>query len=505
MFLNQLTRLHIVSLFIALMLFSIKSNAETIDSKQATTYTITIHKSNPKLAQIEARFTLKDSLLYMGWGASNLSNRWATFVHNLEVMDKQEQLLSVQALDDAQWKINAPIHTEIRLRYDVHLDHENYDWSSGIDAVAYTTDLGVFYTGRTLFVLNGEDRTNISVSFNIPKDWAVTNPWSESAENAKSFMATNITDLVTALIFAGNHKEISLKRDDFELVFALGSTDIMNQETELKELAQGVLDYYIELMGGIPNPSPDNPLHKSVVVISSSEKTDGEALGNNVSVLIEKNGDDLSKTFSRFIFAHEFFHLWCGKSFSPASDDSEWFKEGFTNYYTLKALRHVNFLTDESYLDFLSSFFYKRYHNDEGVGRYAMADGEKKHDHWGLVYAGGMLVGMSQDLIIRNATNNEKSIDDLMRQLFEKYGGSNNTYTLQELQELYGELSGTIPTEFFNMYILGTNKIPIDEYLTLAGLDAKIENGQLIISKTDVTTPKQQNVLDGFFGELNTK
>ena len=505
MFLNQITRLQIASLFIAIMLFSFKSIAETIENKQATTYTITFYKNNPKLARIEAKFKLKDNLLYMGWGASNLPNRWATFVHNLEVRSKQEKLLPVQVLDDAQWRIDAPLHTEIILRYDVHLDHENYDWNSGIDAVAYTTDLGVFYTGRTLFILNGEDLTNITVSFNLPEDWAVTNPWSRNVENANSFQVTNITDLLTALIFTGKHKEISLKRDDFELVFALGSSDIMNQEFELKHLAQGVLDYYIELMGGIPNPSPDNPLHKSVVVISSSEKTDGEALGNNVSVLIEKNGDDLSKTFSRFIFAHEFFHLWCGKSFSPASDDTEWFKEGFTNYYTLKALYHVNFLTDESYLDFLSSFFYKRYHNDQGVGRYAMADGEKKHDHWGLIYAGGMLVGMSQDLIIRNVSNNEKSIDDLMRKLFKKYGGSNNTYSLQELQELYGELSGTDPTDFFNMYILGTNEIPIEEYLRLAGLDAKIDSGQLILSKSDVITSKQQVTLEGFFGELNTK
>ena len=497
---NQPFCFRIILVIISILFLSCKPEKNELKSKDNISYTITFNENDKKTAIIEASFTPKDSLLYMGWGASNLPKRWATFVHNLKVTDKQNQPITIEELDDAKWKIKTPLDEEITLSYEIHLNHEDYNWSSGIDAVAYITDLGVFYTGRTLFILNGEERENINVTFNIPENWKVTNPWGTKENNQNSYQAVNITDLTTALVFAGTHKEISLKREDFELVFALGSEDILSQEVELKGLAQGVLDYYIELFGGIPNPSPENPLSKSVVVISSSDKTDGEAIGNNISVLIEKNGDELSETFSRFIFAHEFFHLWSGKSFSPTSDDTEWFKEGFTNYYTLKALHHVNFLTDESYLDFLSSFFYKRYNDDEGVGKYAMADGEKKHGHWGLVYAGGMLVGIAQDMIIRDATDNEKSIDDLMRYLFTKYGGTNNTYTLKELQNTIAELSGANQTDFFNSYIIGTNKIPIDKYLVLAGLNTTVESGNLKISKEQELTTKQINILKGLFG-----
>jgi predicted metalloprotease with PDZ domain len=502
---NRASYFRIFLTITSILLFNCKSEKTNLKSKESISYTVTFDANNKKLARIKATFTPTDSILFMGWGANNLPKRWATFVHNVKAINKQNQPVKIQELDDARWQIKTSLDEEITLSYEVHLDHENYDWSSGIDAVAYTTELGVFYTGRTLFILNGEERKNINVSFNLPEKWKVTNPWITKQRDNQLYQAANNIDLQTALIFAGTHKEISIKREDFELVFALGTEDILSQEVELKSLAQGVLDYYIDLMGGIPNPSPDNPLSKSVVVISSSDKTDGEAMGNNISVLIEKNGDELAKTISRFIFAHEFFHLWSGKSFSPASDDTEWFKEGFTNYYTLKALHHVNFLTDESYIDFLSSFFYKRYDDDEGVGKYSMADGEKKHEHWGLVYAGGMLVGISQDMIIRNATNNEKSIDDLMRYLFKKYGGSNNTYTSEELQIVMTELSGINQTNFFNLYVLGKDKIPVDTFLVLAGLNSKIENGILMLSKKEKLNSKEKSILKGLFGYINSK
>ena len=141
----------------------------------------------------------------------------------------------------------------------------------------------------------------------------------------------------------------------------------------------------------------------------------------------------MSKLISRFIFAHEFFHLWNGKSFRPyANDEAEWFKEGFTNYYTLKALHHVGFLTDESFLEVVNNLFYQRYKNDDGVGKISMTNGEEKHDHWGLIYGGGMFVGIAQDMIIRKATNNQKSLDYLMRDLFKKYGDSKKEYDLRK-------------------------------------------------------------------------
>ena len=267
-------------------------------------------------------------------------------------------------------------------------------------------------------------------------------------------------------------------------------------------MASGVLEYYIDLMGGLPNPSPDNVLDKSVVIINTADTTDGEVIGNNISILVQRDGDAMSKMISKFIFAHEFFHLWNAKSFTPEDEETEWFKEGFSNYYTLKALRHVGFLDDAGFLGVLDSFFYQRYTADDGVGTLSMTQGAEKHAHWGLIYGGGLFVGISQDMIIRSASGNTKSLDDLMKGLFQRYGGTHDRYTIDDLQFGLSELSGKDQSEFFKNYIMGTKPVPVAEFLQLGGLEAKVEDNHLLISKKVSTTPLEDAILQGFLGKL---
>jgi predicted metalloprotease with PDZ domain len=500
--------LNSIKLLIATIVFALpflgqSFQGEKNDSINAISYSITIDKANIQVAKVRVVFIPQDSLLYMYSGAEGLPKRWATFIHNLEIIDQDGASITVVEMADATWKMHVPRDKKVILNYEVHLEHGDYEWSSGIDGAAYMTELGLFYTTRALFILNGNQWKAIHVDFNLPKKWSVTTPWDSESATDHAFAVNDISDLATSVLFAGTHKEVVIKRDDFELVFALCSDEISAEEVEFRNLANGVLEYYIDLMGGIPNPAPNSPFKKVVVVIGSADETDGEAIGNNISILIKKNGNQFSKTISRFIFAHEFFHLWNGKSFRPNTDGAEWFKEGFSNYYTIKALHQVGFLNDESYLDILGSFFYQRYSSDEGVGTLSMAYGEEKHNHWGLIYGGGLFVGISQDIIIRKATNNEKSVDDLMRTLFKKYGGTNDAYTLAELRKTMSELSGIDQTDFFNTYILGVKKIPITHYLNIAGLNTTDENGNLVLSKKARITHTQQKILNGLFGRLN--
>ncbi len=67
------------------------------------------------------------------------------------------------------------------------------------------------------------------------------------------------------------------------------------------------------------------------------------------------------------------------------------------------------------------------------------------------------------------------------------------------------ELSGMEQTEFFDTYIIGTKKIPIDEFLTMAGLDVKIENEKLIVTKKEELTLLQQNMVNGLLGIRDKK
>ena len=220
---------HFLSISLIFIIFSCSDKPNGKEQIDEILYTITISDSNSKIANVEVAFTPKDSLLYMGLGANQLENRWATFVHDLKVTDEKNKSLNVEELTDAQWKIHTSNNQKITLSYSVHLDHENYEWSGGIDGAAYTTDLGVFYTTRALLIMNADEWKNITVDFNLPEKWQVTTPWDKKSEKAHAFQVDTFSNLANAMIFAGMHKEITIKRDDFELIFALGDDEMRSK------------------------------------------------------------------------------------------------------------------------------------------------------------------------------------------------------------------------------------------------------------------------------------
>ena len=252
-------------------------------------------------------------------------------------------------------------------------------------------------------------------------------------------------------------------------------------------------------MGDVPRLQSQDAAGTPVVIINQADVTDGEAIGNNISILVEPDGDAMSERIVRLIFAHEFFHLWNGKSFMPSGEDGEWFKEGFTNYYALKALHHIGYLSDESYLDLLAGLFYRRYSSDDAAGRLSMTDGQLKHEHWGLVYAGGLLVAISQDLQIRSVTGNAKSIDDLMRYMFDEHSG--NAYDLADIENALGSLNNTSQEVFFDQYIRGVKKIPVSKFLALAGIDTVEESDQTAFRIRDDVDADTIEIRRGLFGD----
>lgn len=485
------------SLVLTLFVASFALAANELDD--TSNYKITIPQDNHQIAIVTASLRPIDKTFYMFRGANQLPKRWSTFVSNFQIIGEDNQFIPFTAMEDGTWQLSTLPHGRVTFSYQINLDHEKHSWSGGVDGAAYSRDWGVFYTARSLFIVNGEERENINVEFDLPEHWQVTTPWQRPGSETQRFIVPDYHNLSTSILFAGTHKQLSINQGQFELLLALGGEEILAQEKVFTDMAQGVLQYYTDLMGGIPRLHTQDATIKSVVVINPSEKTDGEALGNNISILLESDGDQMSQVIARFIFAHEFFHLWNGKSFTPQADDTEWFKEGFTNYYTLKALHHIGYLNDESFLEFLANFFYQKYDSDDGVGNLSMSNGELKHDHWGLIYSGGMFVAIAQDMQIRSASNNEKSLDEMMRFMFDNYTGS--SYNIGDVERALNTLSNDSQEDFFNRYIVGTERIPLSQYLELANIETIQDNGQTIFRIREEPDKDKSKIRSGFFGQ----
>lgn len=467
-------------------------------------YTITIDADNTRLMKVDAELIADGDLFQMSeYGAEQFPERWARFIRSLKAFDNKNKPLAVEDLGNARWRIAAKPGELVKLRYEVLLNHDKHTWSAGIDSVSFVRDWGVFAAGRTYLITNREGSGEIGISFDLPKGWHVTTPWRADKRGTNSFVARDLVDLSASLIFAGTHKEFTVSRNGFELRFALGG-ELATDDVKFRSLANGVMDYYIGLMGSIPKPPPSNPFSRSVVILNPGEQTDGEVIGNNICIIVGANSDPTAELFAKFIFAHEFFHLWNGKSLVPAGTENEWFKEGFTNIYAMKALNHIGAISERELFGTLDGLFYKRYSTDPLYGKASIRDvakGDEKHKHWGLIYGGGMFTGLCVDTEIRRSTGNTKSLNDVMRSLFSKYSDSDRTYSTEDLRSAMEAASGTELSTLFTDHIYGPSPVPIDKCLSGIGLNAVIVKGQLKVSRKPDATAIENRMIDGLLGK----
>ena len=485
-------------LFSLLFLISCSGSAPA----QSAAYKLSIDESDKKNIRVEANFILQDSILYMSPNGP-MPERWPDYVNTLELRNSNGGLLPVSQVNN-HWTTTAGTGQSVTLSYRVSLTHSDQEWPGGIDGVAFVTDWGQFFTGRTIFVMNGDERSTIEVQFNVPENWEVSTPWKRSAGDNHNFELFSHQDLTESLIMAGQHKQLTVSKDKLKLQFVLGGKGVIRQQERFKKLAQQTMNYYLNMMGGAPLPQTQNS-NTIMVAINEADQVDGEVIGSHISMLLDPQSSPRQQMVGWFMFAHEFFHLWNGKSITVKGTKEDWFKEGITNYYTLKALYQVGFINEEALTGVLNGLFYQRYRADSGLDSLSMreaASGFDKDNHWGLIYGGGLFAGIALDMMIRESTNNRKSLDDLMRQFYKTYAGSDETYTTGDVLSAVNRLSGADLSPFFKTHIYGTEPIPVERYLSKAGYSVTIQNGQLMAKpKTDMSE-LERNIHKGFLGNL---
>ena len=193
--------------------------------------------------------------------------------------------------------------------------------------------------------------------------------------------------------------------------------------------------------------------------------------------------------------AHEFFHLWNVKRIRPKALEqfdyekenyttSLWFCEGTTSYYDILIPLRAGIYKRKTYLKNLSNDVNK-YLNTPG--RNVQPLGESSYDAWIKLYRRdaysdnnqisyylkGQLVSLLLDLLIRAKHNNKRSLDDVMRIMWERFGQSEIGFSEVQLRDIIAQVADEDLNDFFYRYIETTEELPFDDYLNPFGLYLK--------------------------------
>jgi predicted metalloprotease with PDZ domain len=166
-----------------------------------------------------------------------------------------------------------------------------------------------------------------------------------------------------------------------------------------------------------------------------------------------------------------------------------WFAEGVTNTYGAYTLVRSGIWSKEQFYADLGAQITElesRPANRWQSAEHASLDAwlEKyplynKPEYSVSYYAKGQVLGDLLDILIRDRTNNEKSLDDVLRAMNTEFAKRGKTYRDSlDVRLTVEKIAGSSFEEFFGKYVAGIEPFPYRQVLRLAGLELRITSRQ---------------------------
>lgn len=239
-------------------------------------------------------------------------------------------------------------------------------------------------------------------------------------------------------------------------------------------------------LGNIDNTS----YYGILLYLSNPEKNDAKGFGalehhtSTVVVLPETMPlENLNKTMTDVV-SHEFFHILTPLNVhsneihffdynDPQMSQHLWMYEGVTEYFAHLFQVNQGLIDNQEFYNRISSKIETSKNFTDTVPFTELSKNileEQYKDEYYNVYLKGALIGMALDIRLRELSNGEEGILDLMKDLSSKYG-KNNPFEDNELIPQIVEMTYPEIGEFFSTYVTGPNPIPYEEFLAKVGIE----------------------------------
>jgi predicted metalloprotease with PDZ domain len=434
---------------------------------------------------------------------------------------------TVRKLDKQTWRISLASRCEPgdHNRFEIHYSIE---WD---DPGPFNSQLDEHHAFMNLaeILMYVPDRRaeDVSVAFDsVPAGWHTAAELAEAAGVANAYTASSYDKLVDAPVEASKFDEFTFNSDDahFRVVVDPESEGGWNR-AQLEDGLKRITKYEMQMMGGPPFDPPRRE-YTFIFHIGPDDEVQGGGMEHANSTAIAMSSVDSAIP----IAAHEFFHVWNVKRIRPQSLEpvdytkeqytrSLWFAEGVTSAYASFALVRTKLWTKYQFYGDLASQIGQL---EARPARTWQSAAESSFDAWFEKYDGynlpdrsisyynkGQILGVMLDLAIRDATDDHKSLDDVFRLMNAEYAQQGKFYDDDEgIRAAVEEVAGKSFQDFFRRYVAGTDEIPYNRFLGVAGLQVKAAasdeeglGGQLgpmyIVTEVDHPNARQRRIREG--------
>lgn len=348
----------------------------------------------------------------------------------------------------------------------------------------------------------------------LPDGWADV-ATGLKVEGALSYSAVDMDVFFDSPLLVGNLEELpSFKVAGVKHRFLAHQIGEFDKQDFINRL-QNSLEASVELMGDIP--------FDEYTFISIGPGRGGIEHLNNTTFSLDGNQLQTEGAVNGAIafLTHEYYHHYNAKRIRPVElgpfdfqkanrTTQLWVSEGLTVYYEYILMRRSGVINDEQFLSYFADLI-TRYENDEGKNFQSLEESSYRtwdegpfgqqgtaQDTTITYYEKGPVVGLLLDFAIRNASDNQLSLDDVMRFMYNHYYKDlGRGFTDAEIREACENAAGMPLGELFD-YLQTTKVLDYEKYLKMAGLElekSKVDGkDKFTIVRSSDTNEKQLKI-----------
>jgi predicted metalloprotease with PDZ domain len=452
-------------------------------SSAAVRYRVRIPEPHTHMVHVELEADGVDGpvdLVMPSWTpGSYLMREFPRNVMALVAMDAAGHPLAAQKTDKNTWRVPAPAGGALRVRYAVHADELSVR-TSHVDASHACVN------GASVFLLvRGREAADHHVVVEAPQGWRTTTALRQASPG--EYVAAGYDELVDSPFELGTHAVWEWEIDGVThrwAVWGRGNYDAQRLAVDATRIVRAE-----QAMFGVL------PYREFTFLVHLTPGGSGGLEHRDCTLLQADRWSFRGQAYEHFLAltAHELFHVWNGKRIRPAVlgpfdytreayTRDLWVVEGITSYYTDLVLRRAGIISPQRYLERVAETLTRLY----GVpGRFVQPLADSSFDTWikfyrpdanspnatVSYYLKGAVVAMLLDLELRRRSGGARSLDDVMRLLWERFGAPDVGYPEGEAERIAAEVAGADLSAFFDAALRGRGELEYGPLLAAVGLE----------------------------------
>jgi predicted metalloprotease with PDZ domain len=415
---------------------------------------------------------------------SYLVREYARNIESIAAFDAATaEPLEIRKSAKNRWVVTGGDDTEtVRVRYRLYCREMSVRTNWVEHDFAVLVGAGTFVTGTEML-----DRPH-HVRFVLPTHWkqSVT-ALAPIPGQADAYIADSFDTLVDSPVVLGNPKITRfVAGDKHHMLVTLNDGGLWDNDRAADDVKR-IVETQHEFWGTVP--------YERYIFFNVVGESGGGLEHDNGTLLMTSRwayGDPDRYLGWLGLVSHEFFHTWNVRRLRPRvlssyNYDEEnyfnelWIAEGITSYFDDLLQVRSGLLSEADYFKRLSGTL-KSVQTAPGTAIQSLSD--SSYDAWikyyrpdenavnsrVSYYSKGSLVALLLDTKIRDATNGEKSLQDVMRTMYDEYALEKGGYDLSDFRRIVDQVSGQPLSEWLAKAVDGTDMLDFQPVLDRYGL-----------------------------------